>query len=508
MNARAAIISTFGVATLMLLVMAVRGQTLPFSLATACLVTCVFVGVCIAVTMRVNRLHPISFPACFLFATAYFTCSFPVVYFLDGDAVFRISMWRVTDLHAAAQGLIHVMLAFSSFGLGSMLVRGRRSSGAATRRHVSPRRLTMLKWTAYGLFAFSAAVILFFTARGSGLNVMFREGYGGFAEQVMRAGGYSVVFQKVALSYFIPFSLIILGVLAESPRDWRKTGVLAAIGLSVMMATGDRDAPVSILLLLPAAALLNGSVTQNRRKQLRGLVMVAVLFVGLTYLIPVLGKLRGTPIRDWSAQQVATSTESDFNDTPTAALGVGQDLLYDAAFTYQAVIGTVRIVPDIKPYRFGQDYLYILIGPVPFASTIGLDARTVLGATPQTWFTHYYNPSWTDVGLGYLQLAEAYLEFGAFGIFGLYFLLGLFLTYSWRLARSRRLDPQALAYLLMLVMGIYTWVRADVASKGRFIVWGGFFVYFVPWLLEQVVYRARGGSPRTPSTSSPQVTNE
>jgi hypothetical protein len=89
-------------------------------------------------------------------------------------------------------------------------------------------------------------------------------------------------------------------------------------------------------------------------------------------------------------------------------------------------------------------------------------------------------------------VAEAYLEFGAIGVIGLYTILGWGLTRLWRFTSSKALDPQVLAFCLIVMMETLIWVRNSSPLVVRGLAWGWLLVYAFPALLRAMSRSATG----------------
>jgi hypothetical protein len=180
---------------------------------------------------------------------------------------------------------------------------------------------------------------------------------------------------------------------------------------------------------------------------------------------------------------VAGAAGNEVEGTNTYREGFLSGFLLTTSGSYQTLMVTVKVVPQEEPYHYGVDYFSSLIVAVPFRSILlgrfDVDVRTF---PPSQWVLTYLHPG-RSAGPGYLQVAEAYLQFGALGVILLYILLGWGLTRLWRFASSRAADARTLAFSLIVMSETLIWVRNSSALVVRAITWGWFLVYIVPAFL-------------------------
>jgi hypothetical protein len=151
--------------------------------------------------------------------------------------------------------------------------------------------------------------------------------------------------------------------------------------------------------------------------------------------------------------------------------------------SYQTLMATVKVVPQEETYHYGSDYLSSLVVALPFRSVLlgplDVDIRSV---PPSQWVLSYLSPGRT-AGPGYLQMAEAYLQFGAIGVIFLYLLMGWGLTRLWRFVSSKTWDVRTIAFSLIVMSETLIWVRNSSALVVRAFTWGWLLVYVVPALV-------------------------
>ena len=157
-------------------------------------------------------------------------------------------------------------------------------------------------------------------------------------------------------------------------------------------------------------------------------------------------------------------------------------------------MATVKVVPQQEEYHYGSDYASSLVVALPFRSILlaplDVDLRSF---PPSQWVLSYLAPG-RNAGPGYLQVAEAYLQFGAFGVIVVYLLMGWGLTRLWRFVARRTWDARDVAFSLIVISETLIWVRNSSALFVRALTWGFLLVYIVPALIR--------GRARTPSRTT------
>ena len=202
-----------------------------------------------------------------------------------------------------------VMLAFSSFLVGSMLVRapkgGEAARGASFDEPPEPR-VRALRNFAIALYAVSALLIIGFTLSGSALTYAFEGGHQGF-HAAKRVGQLSQLV-GVSMARFLPWSLLIMAATSRDRRSRIAVAVLAVPFIIVMFSTGDRGNALAAMVTIASGLYLVGA----RIGLQRTLVLVAVI----VFLIPTVLNLRRVPISQWTPQSFTAAATNEINGTP------------------------------------------------------------------------------------------------------------------------------------------------------------------------------------------------
>src|SRR5205823_3395911 len=129
---------------------------------------------------------------------------------------------------------------------------------------------------------------------------------------------------------------------------------------------------------------------------------------------------------------------------------------------------------------YGLDYLKDAVSAIPFAGSLFSPFGIDLSADrPSDWIKSRLSPD-ALAGTGYLQVAEAYLEFGASGVICLYLISGVVLTRLWWFMRHNDLDSRKLTFVLIGMMAVLTWVRNDAAVVLRTLLYSWVIAYGIP----------------------------
>jgi hypothetical protein len=455
-----------------------QGRSLPFTMRSAALITVVFCLGASAAVLWLRRLPILSFPSLFLAVTFLFTCSPLLLFLMEGIPSF--SAWEAVDLTGIARAMPVIMLAFSSFLLGALLLPSRPEDAAGpvdvstwpepTSRE---RALRMVGFTLYG--AAALAVVTSSILHGTGpLSYAFGGGYSAY-HGAKRSGQLSQ-FVGVSVAHLLPWALLILVATSRDHRARRLAVLMTLPFVLVMLAVGDRGGPIATIAIVGSGLYLVG----GRINFWKSAALVAVI----AFLIPTILNLRQLPISQWSPSAITSAAGNQVQATHTYGSGPIEGFLVSMSSVYQTLMATVDQVPDREPYHLGSDYAASLVVAVPFRSVLlpTLFGTEVNRLAPSDWALSLLHPG-KNAGLGYLQVAEAYLEFGAVGVLILYLVLGWVLTSMWRAMRARASDALGLAFSLIVVMETMLWIRNSSSLFVRAVAWGFIVVYALPTLL-------------------------
>lgn len=473
-HARILLVAIAAPVTAWLASLVLRHEPLPVrDFGTAARVTVIFSLAAAGLVLVVHRLHPLSFPSLFLAVTFLFTCSPLLLYGLEGYDAFRI--WEFVDLTSVTLAMPVIMLGFSSFLLGALLLRTEASPANGRELATPPPtpRERTLRRIAFGIYAACAIAIVGSALAGHGIALAFEGGYSAY-HGAKRAGEIPTVI-GVAITRLLPWSLLILTATSRTRLARRQVVLLTVPFVAIMLAVGDRSGPIATMAVVASGLYLVGSRVGWGRALAVGLA--------IAFLIPTILNLRQVPISGWSRTSLVDAATNRIEGTNTFRDDPVTGFLVSMSSPYQTLMATVQVVPRREGYHLGRDYVSSLIVAVPFRSVLlrplALDVDRL---PPSQWVLLTLHPG-RNAGPGYLQLAEAYLEFGAAGVVALYVLLGWGLTRLWRSAVRMAWSPQLLAFWLIAMMETLLWVRNSSTLIVRAVAWGWVLVYAVPALV-------------------------
>jgi len=405
----------------------------------------------------------------FLGVTFLFTLSPLILYRLEGFDAFKY--WHVVDIESVMQAMPLVMLAFSSFLVGALFSAITTNSKGYPKNagRIIHTHSDTLRKVGILLYLLSVSIVVVLSLRGGALSLAYQGGYRGFAGT--RKAGDMPRIVTASLSWFLPWSLLILTATSQNRRAYVRTLLMALPACGLMFLSGDRAAPLALILLLASGSYLLGFPIDWKR------TLIVIALVAL--LVPTIVNLRGIPIREWSVDVVFKAVTNQvegkrYDQDPLSAT------LTSTSTSYQTLMGTVMFVPVTDSYRYGLDYVIAMASAIPFAGTLfsllGIDLSQ---DDPSNWVKSRLNPD-ALAGTGYLQVAEAYLEFGPFGVICLYAILGAALTRLWWYLQLGDLDSRKLVFALISMIGVLTWVRNDAGVFMRTLLYGWMIAYGIP----------------------------
>ncbi|MCC6765092.1 MAG: O-antigen polysaccharide polymerase Wzy [Deltaproteobacteria bacterium] len=267
-----------------------------------------------------------------------------------------------------------------------------------------------------------------------------------------------------AFYWLLPTSALVTLVGARPGRETVRALGLLALVTTLLLWAGDRGGAVS---LLSAAVVV---WTAMRGPLPRKLVVPGAL--GLLLLMPVVATLRQLPRNGLDLEAIAAAA--------TEASPVGA--LTEMGGSLRTLVETIRLVPEVTPYRLGGSYLDAALRIVP---NVGLDKAShdwsdPASLPPNHWITYMVAP-WAYAsfgGLGFSAIAEPYLNFGLAGVVVYFFALGAALGWLDG-ALTRAPSRRFLAITAVVFMPLLVTVRNDFHNFLRPAAWGAGIVLLV-----------------------------
>jgi oligosaccharide repeat unit polymerase len=366
----------------------------------------------------------IHFKNLFLFGSVYLFafCIFNLGHII-GDAIgwIDITYYRSGDMaYWCQQAGWQITMALGAFVLGTGLgfhsvPAERHTSEKSMARHA--RSTSFLFWNGVGLFLGSAFAIIYLYAVVGNIFAYSRvQLYAGIGDT--RGLGFALL--------VLPTAILMLVCGAKSRSQRMFAYLSAATAFLTVMFLGERSAA-----LFPA--FVGAALWVNLGRRIPALVVIASAAV-LLMVIPAVSHLRALgPYSKINTDDVVRSVEK------ISAL----DAIVELGGTVVLVANVARWVPKEEPYLYGLTYAKALTQAIPNISTsISTSPREVVKhgswsaaerariLAPADWYIFRTNRYMFDSGggSGFSTVAEAYMNFGIFGIFFVFLLIGFILS--------------------------------------------------------------------------------
>lgn len=331
-------------------------------------------------------------------------------------------------------------------------------------------------WIGVGLLAVSCLGIIHTTLKVGSLFAYSRtELFSGVGD----TRGFGVAMM------LLPTSLLFITIFSK-PK-WRTASILiSGFFILLILFLGYRS-----VALFP---LLIGVICWKKvGRKLPALTMILILVFTLI-AIPTVRYLRALgPYNEMTSEQISASLDQAEVD----------DVFLELGAILGIVAYTIKWVPDQADFRFGTSYLDAILNSFPnFGANVAISARDIhennsyindgSDLKPADWFIYRYN-RWmfeNGGGSGFSSIAEAYLNFGYFGVIVVFFITGYFLA---RLDKTDMLSQTTLlAVSLVLLWPLIKIVRNDFGNFTKpisFVVLVSIFCYFIIVFLKPSITR-------------------
>jgi oligosaccharide repeat unit polymerase len=303
------------------------------------------------------------------------------------------------------------------------------------------------------------------------------------AIQVAKAGGYGSLYEQqavtgIAASAIVIADFIFPGVFLTIAGGQRKPKlrVFAVIYLLFYtcgkLAIGTRGAAVMPLL---AMLWLWDSVV----RPLPRLLLVLVSAVMLLVVFPVIGATRNEVAGvDLFSVDFITKTLTGVNNPLVASIS-------EMGFSATTIGWTMELVPTVRPFALGMSFLVGLLTLIPNVFSSGRHpALTMSGYDiPDFWLVGEIDTDFANRGgsFGFSFIAEAYLNFGWFGIIILGLIGFAFAKFVQWAVRDR--DPVKMAIIAIFVSFFLFYPRGSSQMVFRPLIWYSLVPYiWMKWL--------------------------
>jgi oligosaccharide repeat unit polymerase len=314
------------------------------------------------------------------------------------------------------------------------------------------------------------------------------------ALQVAKAGGYASLYEQQAVTGIAASSMIIAdfifpGVFLTIAGGQRKPNlrIFAAIYLFLYtcakLMIGTRGAAVMPLL---AMIWLWDSVVRPIPRTLLAIVAAVMLLV----VFPVIGATRNEVAGvDLFSIEFLTKTLTGVDNPLVASIS-------EMGFSATTIGWTMDLVPKVRPFALGMSFIVGILTLIPNVFSAGRHpALTMSGYDiPDFWLVGEIDKEFAERGgsFGFSFIAEAYLDFGWFGIIVLMGIIGfLFARFVQWGVRDR--DPARMAIIATFVSFFLFYPRGSSQMIFRPLIWYSLFPYlWLRWLSRLDASRVKG----------------
>jgi len=375
------------------------------------------------------------------------------------------------DLIIESLYLVTLGLASLHFGALIAIARGganRSSRPLQTARHHMKATATLQ----VGVACLAFSVLPFLVVLRDALTIAMTQGYGGLfgREQSDLLPG---PIQAMA-GFVMPGTMFLV---AGSKRKKAPVAIACSFILTyagAMLTVGSRAGAVASLVAL--AWLYERSIRQLPR------AFILTASTVLLATLPVIAEIRNTPGALGDPVQVL-SLALTYN-SPFLAV------LREMGGTIITVLHTISLFPSIRPFDLGTSYAYAISTLIP---NVGWQVHPAIAhGLLADWLIRTVDPTIARVGggLGYSFLAEAFANFGWYGLAPIIGSIGYLLTrlFSWGTSDD---DPAKLAFTATFLASFLVFARGESATVVRGLAWYALIPYLATSLTTRRLSRRR-----------------
>lgn len=422
-----------------------------FSIRTYCVLNLLVFTFSFLFNNYILKLNILSLPQVFLLVTFLYTSGLLTLFAFGLADLYLMVTWY--DEYYAAIAIKMIMMSIFALQFGVCLAAFHKYSNQNIQEVCIGEKFSddLFKLGVIGFFV-SISILIISTILGSGYSEMFQSGYTDFKATLK---GSDVRFFLTALSILLPVSVIIMASGAKTDKQIKLIYIVSFISLVAFLLAGDRGGAFSLLIALVFTLTLIGK-KYSYAKIIIGAIIVLIL-------VPTIKDLRRQPFSEVVAEGISLVSEKSpfyraFSETGAS---------------FQTFLGTIIIIPEIENYRYGDTYVEALSKIIP---NLGAWKLREDSGSLTSWITSYMNP-YGKSGLGFLQIAEFYVQFGVVGIFLGFFMIGYFLT-KWQIKCEIGLsDRRWVAINGCILCFLLIWIRNDIFNFIRPAVWSAILIF-------------------------------
>ena len=405
----------------------------------------ILVGILLWAFISDNVLHPL---VLFLTALLFNVTGLPLVNFWAEATGLNYRYWGIISLDTFNYAILLSLLAAIGyaigFAIGTFVHSKSRASLIVVPESMQRRFYHVAK---VGLLAVDLLCLYLVTTAD------ITKGYG--VAQWANIGVFSIGTMRGFIIPALSTYYLAMMIYRKKSKGLRDSLLILSIVLQALLAIQTGGRKVSILALLGLGMLwhLYNRVTDVRRSVLANVLRTLYLLLGLVSIVL------------FNFLTVAMRQEGLGLSSFVSILGGLDASMRDIIWGIVTSMGNLglltqvlRIIPSLEPFRLGQTYIIAMISIFFPSSIMGIR----LADNPVIWFHEVYYPTVTNMGYDFSGVAEAYMNFGAYGPFIVFLILGLGVGYLYSLARHDiKYGALGVALYPIMVVESILYIRTD-----------------------------------------------
>lgn len=255
---------------------------------------------------------------------------------------------------------------------------------------------------------------------------------------------------------FVPFSFLFI-IFTNNRRSRKLVFLMMFIWFVLTALCGDRTTGISGLLMLAYINYLKNIEKQNKKnyKYIFKLLIIGLVLIAFIRVVFVFRN--GGNVMDVILNPVGN---------------IFIDVIEELGFSCFPLFMMMNIVPSLEKFQYGKQYLLSFFAAF-FPSS--LDFTGIVTELTQDWGIYskwidkYY--SQYNFGVGFSLNAEAYINFGWFGIIAIYFLMTVVLSNLSKASHQKKCGSKFGFYKEVALS--YVWMT--LPRRSSYYIWNGIF---------------------------------
>lgn len=373
-----------------------------------------------------------------------------------------------------------VTIGLACFHFGALASAARRYSPppqqektARQSRLPSARQVRFVGWVLLGMSSVPATLLL-----KNAVTIVVSSGYGALYQQ-QSATGFAAT-GLILANFIVPAALFLVAGSKDSRAGRRTSAAVIMLYAVIELFLGFRYFAIMPVVAwlwlwnrtirpLPKALLIGG-----------GLFMLVVVF-------PVISATRTTAGAERTSLSYLTQAYGSINNPLVA-------IVSEMGGSMGTVAHTVTLVPAARSFDKGESYYYGALAVVP---NLFWDLHpSIVHGTASDWLVINVDPTFAleGGGLGYSFIAEAYLNFGWYGVTLLLCVIGY--LYGWFvLWADRSNDLAKLAMIGSFISFFVFFTRGESADVIRPLIWYSLIPYVLVRLVVHLEIKSDESAP-------------